>query len=176
MGIDAALARISELEIAFAQPQAAAAPAPAPATPFATVLQAAQAPAAEGVTIPPDANRPGVPLAPELLDFVRTTAALAGTPVTIGTGTNHNRLTVDGNVSDHWDGHAADIPVPVDSEQGDRIAAAALQTAGVPPDQALAMARRGGLYTLEHDGRRIQVIWRTDEGGNHHNHVHIGVR
>lgn len=41
---------------------------------------------------------------------------------------------------------------------------------------AIATARRGGLYTLENDGLRIQCIWKTDAGGNHHNHVHAGAR
>jgi hypothetical protein len=52
----------------------------------------------------------------------------------------------------------------------------ALIAAGVAPDQAVSDAERGGLYTLEHDGLRIQCIWKTYEGGNHHNHVHVGAR
>ena len=26
------------------------------------------------------------------------------------------------------------------------------------------------------NGLRIQCIWKTDEGGNHHNHLHVGAR
>jgi hypothetical protein len=114
-------------------------------------------------------------------NFVSAIAGVYGHAITIGTGTNHNRLTVDGNVSDHWDGHAADLLVPVDSKQGDRIAADALELAGVKRREAEAMARKGGLYTLTPKagpfaGRRIQVIWKTYQGGNHHNHVHVGIR
>ena len=63
-----------------------------------------------------------------------------------------------------------------DSPTGDRIMAACLIAAGQAPDQALRHAPRGGLYTIEHEGLRIQCIWKADQGGNHHDHVHIGVR
>jgi len=34
----------------------------------------------------------------------------------------------------------------------------------------------GGLFNATHDGYRFQIIYRTNEGGNHWNHVHLGVR
>jgi hypothetical protein len=128
------------------------------------------------IAVAPSANRAGAPLRGVTRRFVSHVAAIAGTKITITTGTNHSRMTVDGNVSDHWDGHAADIAVPIDSRRGDRIATAALVAAGVSKHRARQMARRGGLYTLNYKGRRIQVIWKTYAGGNHHNHVHIGIR
>lgn len=133
------------------------------------------------VVVAPGANRGGVGLAPILTNLVRDTAGHAKRTLTIGTGTNHNQMTVDGNVSDHWDGHAADIPMPVDSRQGDLTAAHALVAAGVPWGQALSMATRGGLFNVTPSsgpfkGHRVQVIWKTNQGGNHHNHVHIGIR
>jgi hypothetical protein len=133
------------------------------------------------VKIAPGADRAGVSIQPIVKQFVGDVAGRARRPITVGTGTNHNRLTVDGNVSDHWDGHAADLPQPVDSHQGDMVAAHALQVAGVPWSQAVRMAQRGGLYTLhpthgQWKGRRVQVIWKTNQGGNHHNHVHVGIR
>jgi hypothetical protein len=42
--------------------------------------------------------------------------------------------------------------------------------------QAKAHAASGGLFNSEHRGLRVQCIWKTDIGGNHHNHVHVGVR
>lgn len=51
--------------------------------------------------------------------------------------------------------------------------AACLIAAGMPRQQAITTARGGGLYTLDHDGLRTQCIWKTDTGGNHHNHVHV---
>lgn len=133
------------------------------------------------VIVSPNANRKGVGIAPLVTNFVSDVAGLVGNPLTIGTGTNHNRLTTDGNVSDHWDGHAADIPVPVDSKTGDQIARAALVLAGVNANQAARMVQTGGLWTLHpntgpYKGKRVQIIWKTNQGGDHHNHVHIGVR
>jgi hypothetical protein len=128
------------------------------------------------VKVAGSANRAGHGIQRGTMRFLERVAGAAGETITVGTGTNHNRLTVDGNVSDHWDGHAGDIPVPVDSGQGDHIAAAALVSAGVPERRARAMAQRGGLYTLNWHGHRIQVIWKTNQGGNHHNHVHVSFR
>ena len=134
-----------------------------------------------GVRIAPGANLPGRPLAPETVAFLQRVAALLGHELVVTTGTNHSRYTVDGRVSDHADGHAADLGMAAnggsdDSPVGDRIMAACLIAAGVPADRAIVIARAGGLYTLEHDGLRVQCIWKTDQGGNHHHHVHVGAR
>lgn len=134
--------------------------------------------------VAPGANRPGVGLSGDLTRFVSLTAGRYGRTLRIGTGTAHNRLTTTGNVSDHWDGHAADIPVPYLSAKGDRIATAALIEAGVPVSRARQMARQGGLYTLTPThgplkGHRIQVIWRVtgaQNGGDHTTHVHLGIQ
>jgi Transglycosylase SLT domain len=133
------------------------------------------------VRIAPGANLPGRPIAAETLSFLARVAGIYGRPLIVTTGTNHSQYTVDGNVSDHYDGYAADIGMAVnggtdDSPVGDRIMSACLIAAGEPPARAAAFARKGGLFTLEHDELRIQCIWKTDLGGNHHNHVHIGAR
>ena len=133
------------------------------------------------VRIAPGANLPGRPIGPATLAFLGRVAGIYGRPLTVTTGTNHSRYTVSGTVSDHFDGHAADIGMAAnggtdDSPIGDRIMTACLSAAGEPPLHAAALAKTGGLYTLEHDGLRIQCIWKTDAGGNHHNHVHIGAR
>jgi hypothetical protein len=128
------------------------------------------------VNIAAGANRAGVGVQGIVKQFLSGAAGIAGEPITVTTGTNHNRMTVNGNVSDHWDGRAGDIAVAVDSAQGDRIAAAALIEAGVPKKKAVQMARQGGLFNVNKGGHRVQVIWKTNEGGNHHNHVHVGIR
>jgi murein DD-endopeptidase MepM/ murein hydrolase activator NlpD len=133
------------------------------------------------VEIAPGANLPGRPITPETLAYLATVASIYGKPLIVTTGTNHSQYTVDGNVSDHFDGHAADIGMGANGESddspiGDAIAAACLIAAGDPPGQATREARQGGLWTRAHDGLRIQCIWKTDEGGNHHTHVHIGAR
>ena len=108
-------------------------------------------------------------------------AALYGGAIVVSTGTNHSTHTVDGRVSDHIDGHAADLGMIAnggsdDSPVGDRLMAACLIAGGLAPEQAADFARAGGLYTLEHDGLRVQCIWKTFKGGNHHDHVHAAAR
>ena len=133
------------------------------------------------VVFAPGADRPGVSTQQITKNFLAHSAGLAGRSVDVGTGTNHNRMTTSGNVSDHWSGHAADLPMPVDSQRGDLMAAHALQAAGVPWSKALAMAQKGGVFNVTptsgpFKGHRVQVLWKTYVGGNHHNHVHVGIR
>lgn len=139
--------------------------------------QSTPAPHGNGrVTVAPGANRAGVNIAPLITNFLSHVAAGLGRPITITTGSNHNRMTVDGNVSDHWDGHAADIAVPVDSHQGDQVAFHAFRAAGLDVATAAKYAKTGGLYNILWHGHRVQIIWKTNQGGNHHNHVHVGIR
>jgi hypothetical protein len=135
----------------------------------------AAAPGNTKVMLAPGADRPGVKTSHYLR---RVLSGVAGIPggITITTGSNHNQMTVNGNQSDHWTGHAADIGVPVDSPRGDLIAGRVLMRLGVPRARARQMARHGGLFNVQYGGHRWQVIWKTYEGGNHHNHVHVGVR
>lgn len=140
-----------------------------------------QAGALGKVIVAPSANLPGRPISKMTLDYVARMAAMLGKPIVITTGTNHSQFTVDGKVSDHFSGHAADIGMVAnggsdDSPVGDRIMTTALRQAGVPAAEAKAKAQAGGLFTFIHGGQRIQCIWKTDQGGNHHNHVHVGVR
>jgi hypothetical protein len=133
------------------------------------------------VIVAPGANLPGKPIQPMTLKYVERMAALIHKPITITTGTNHNEFTVNGNRSDHFTGHAADIGMAAnggtdDSPVGDRIMEAALVLAGVPAGKARAEAQAGGLFDNTRRNMRIQCIWKTNEGGNHHNHVHVGVR
>jgi hypothetical protein len=133
------------------------------------------------VVVAAGANRPGAPLRKLTLDYVAAMAGLYGKPIVVSTGTNHDRLTVNGNVSDHWDGHAADLGMALNggsdgSRVGDRLMEACLRVAGVVAGRAVVMARRGGLYTLRRGGLRIQCIWKTYAGGNHYTHVHVGVQ
>jgi hypothetical protein len=112
------------------------------------------------------------------LKYVEQMAALLRRPITITTGTNHSEFTVDGNVSDHFTGHAADIGMAAnggtnDGPVGDRIMEAALVLAGVPSARARAEARAGGQRDNERDNMHIQCIWKAPD---HHDHVHVGVR
>lgn len=111
------------------------------------------------------ADRQGVRTKPSVIQFTRRISGLVGHPLVIGTGTHHNQMTVNGNVSDHWDGHAADIPASGKSLI--RLGQAALIAAGMKPSKA--RKQRGGLYNV--NGH--QIIFNTYEGGNHTNHLHV---
>ena len=117
------------------------------------------------VVLDPSADRPGARTKPHVIDFAERISARAGMPVRIGTGTNHSRLTVSGNVSNHWDGDAADVPAS--GRRLIRLGQAALIEAGADP--AWARKQTGGLYNIN----GAQIIFATDEGGNHHDHLHF---
>jgi hypothetical protein len=133
------------------------------------------------VIVAPGANLPGQSIEAMTLDYIARMAAAIGKPITVTTGTNHSKMSASGKVSDHFSGHACDIGMFAnggtdDSPVGDRIMEAACLLAGDSKEGASAKARGGGLFTFTHEGQRIQCIWKTTEGGNHHNHVHVGVR
>jgi putative peptidoglycan binding protein len=133
------------------------------------------------VIIAPGANLPGQSIEAMTLEFVAAMAASIGKPITVTTGTNHSKMSASGKVSDHFSGHACDIGMFAnggtdDSPVGDAIMQAACLLAGDTKEGASAKAKGGGLFTFNHNNQRIQCIWKTNEGGNHHNHVHVGVR
>jgi len=139
-----------------------------------------QAPVA-GVIMAPNANKAGQAMQPMILDYVAKMAAMLGKPITVTCGTNHDKMTANGKVSDHFSGHAADIGMAanggtLNGPVGDRIMEIALLLAGHTAADAHAKATAGGLYNTTLANQRIQCIWKTDVGGNHHDHVHVGVR
>lgn len=126
-------------------------------------------PGAEGgAKLAPGADRKGQKTNPNVLRFVGQIAGIFGSDLTITTGTNHRRMTVNGKVSDHWDGNAADIPAT--GRRLIRLGQAALIAAGMDP--ARARKQKGGLYNV--GGH--QIIFNTHIGGNHTNHLHVSAR
>lgn len=110
-------------------------------------------------------DRAGAPTSKQVLNFARQVSQVFGRPITLGTGTQHSRMTVNGNVSDHWDGHALDLPAT-----GRRLilmGQAALIAAGMSPRKA--RQQTGGLFNV--GGH--QIIFNTQEGGDHTTHLHI---
>ena len=137
------------------------------------------------VIIAPGANNPGQPVKSETLNFLARVAGIYGKPLICTTGTNHSIFSVDGLVSDHTTGNACDFGMIAnggfdDSPIGDAIATACLEAAGISLPAASLDAQLGGLYTIPgspaNGNLRVQCIWKTFQGGNHHNHVHIGAR
>jgi len=109
---------------------------------------------------------------PSIQGALRDTSSIFGQPLTVGTSTNHSKYTTSGNVSDHYVGNGADVPAT--GQALTRMGQAALQALGMSP--AEAKRQTGGLFNLTKNGKRYQVIFNTTQGGNHYNHLHIGVR
>jgi hypothetical protein len=101
------------------------------------------------------------------LAFVGKVAQIYGKPLTPWGNESHSLTTVNGTPSQHGTGDAADIP----STGAELIAIgqAALIAAGANP--AWAKKQKGGLFNV--NGR--QIIFNTMMGGNHHDHVHVGL-
>lgn len=137
-------------------------------------------PAKGTYTVAPGANRAGVGLTDDMKRFLAGMTR-SGRNVTVTTGSNHNRNTTTGNVSDHWSGNGVDIGSSANGFPatgggvGDLIAAHAIkQASGKSWKESLALARKGGAYTFNRNGKRTQVLYKTQVGGNHDDHVHIG--
>jgi hypothetical protein len=108
---------------------------------------------------------------PTIQSALRGIAGQYGHKLMLGTTTNHSRLTTSGNVSDHYSGNAADIPAS--GAALTKMGQAALVALGKP--RSWALKQKGGLYTFNHNGKRYQVIFNTTQGGNHYDHLHVGV-
>jgi Transglycosylase SLT domain len=144
-----------------------------------------------GWSVAAGANLPGRPLSPLFTAFMNQVAPLLSYRPVLTTGTNHSQYTVDGNVSDHYTGNAGDFGAAANHfttndaqpgqsvPRGDELAAAMFIAAGIDPAQARAWALAGGLrdveFTFQGQPVRLQVIWKTSQGGNHHDHVHGGL-
>ncbi len=125
------------------------------------------------VIVAPTANRAGVALQPGVINALRVIAGQAGRPITVGTGSNHNQFVAGTNrQSDHWLGNAADVPAS--GAALTKLGQQALIAMGMPRAQALK--QQGGVYNLTWRGKRAQIIFNSNSGGNHYNHVHVGYR
>jgi hypothetical protein len=107
---------------------------------------------------------------PEILGFVGTLAQTYGKPLDVSDTTTHSRMTTSGHVSAHTSGHALDIPATGNRLR--RLGYLALLQAGMSKKDALKARRTGGLFNVG----GYQVIFATNVGGNHYNHVHVGIR
>lgn len=90
----------------------------------------------------------------------------------VGTGKRATRNTSSGNVSDHFLGNR--IATARDwsgTEQAmDQLAAE------IAADLGHKGWKGGGVLNVVKDGYRYQLIYRTMDGGNHYNHVHLGIK
>jgi len=95
------------------------------------------------------------------------------------TSSKRDRMhTKSGNVSDHYVGNktafAHDIgwgsgqPTP----QSDAMASRIVSALGGPPN----WGRKGGNFRTTVNGYGVQVIYKSNVGGNHYDHIHVGAR
>jgi 3D (Asp-Asp-Asp) domain-containing protein len=106
---------------------------------------------------------------PEIIRFARRVAGVLHSPISVGTGTAHNEFVKGTHrVSAHWSGNALDLPAT--GARLTRMGHAALIAAGMPA--AEARRQTGGVFNVG----GYQVIFNTTEGGNHFNHLHVGLR
>jgi hypothetical protein len=98
--------------------------------------------------------------------------AIGAGELTVTSAKRPTKATASGGVSDHWTGstnaYAYDLGGSV--SQMDRAAAALMATLGIPWS--------GGaiVQNVTRFGYRLQILYRTNVGGNHFDHIHIGVR
>jgi hypothetical protein len=115
------------------------------------------------------ADRAGMRTHQAVLMFVGRLGANLGRALTIGTGTNHNEYVLGTHrESAHWEGNAADIPAA--GTQLTRMGRRALILAGMDPREARKV--KGGLFNIG----GYQIIFNSNIGGNHYNHLHVGLR
>lgn len=120
------------------------------------------------VTVSPGADREGVETSPAVIRFVDRIAQIGGRPLTITTGTNHNQFVVGTDrESQHWEGNAADIPAS--GSELVRLGQDALIAAGMGMKDA--RSQTGGVFNVN----GYQIIFNTNVGGNHFDHLHVGV-
>ncbi len=104
----------------------------------------------------------------EILSFAAAIAKQSGRPIDAWDTSTHSRMTVNNNVSAHTTGDALDIPAS--GAKLLRLGRIALMQAGMPRREA--MKQKGGLYNI--GGK--QIIFNTQIGGDHTDHLHIANR
>lgn len=98
--------------------------------------------------------------------------AIAAGELDVTSTKRDTKATASGGVSDHWVGstnaYAYDLAGTVAAM--DRAARALMAVLGVSWDGGEIVAN------VRAFGYRVQVLYRTNVGGNHYDHIHIGVR
>jgi hypothetical protein len=121
------------------------------------------------VQFAPDAR---VGLVPDILNTLSEASAGIGHLLYVGTGKLHHSVTtVNGNISEHSTGHAADLIASNSGLTNEQLGQQLYTffTGNTNPPA-------GGLFNIPWQGHRIQLIYQTMEGGNHYTHVHVGIK
>ena len=86
------------------------------------------------------------------------------------------KMTASGGVSDHWTGSKNSYAFDLSNgssptKEMDEAARQIMAELGVNYDGKSELVKNVNV-----NGYRVQVLYRTNVGGNHHNHIHVGVR
>lgn len=123
----------------------------------------------EWVKVPPRRGKwPGP--GREILSFAARIAQAYGKPLSAWDTSTHSHLTTNGRVSAHTTGNALDLPATGASLR--RLGYIALRRAGMGERAARKAQRSGGLFNIG----GYQIIFATQIGGDHDDHLHIGIR
>lgn len=130
------------------------------------------------VELAPGADRSGNPTKDPVLDFFAAVGQCMGKKITITTGTNHNQYVAGSSPpreSQHWRGWAGDTPGT--GEELGKLGFCALTTAGMDIAAADALVQRGrrGEDIGFQNVNGYNIGFYTNEGGNHWNHLHVGI-
>ena len=88
------------------------------------------------------------------------------------------RNTASGNMSDHYSGnstaYAHDLVwgSSTPTQQSDEAASRIVSALGGPAN----WGEDGGVFNTTIDGIRYQIIYKSNVGGNHYDHIHMGAR
>jgi hypothetical protein len=110
-----------------------------------------------------------------LLDDLQTAADKAGVTLTITTAkTGHSNLTINGKASRHATNTAVDIAIL----DGVSAGGATNETNGNSKFRELGNRVKDALLSLGYasnaeGGNQKAVLWQTNTGGNHYNHLHV---
>jgi hypothetical protein len=113
-----------------------------------------------------------------------TISKRVGKPLTIISGYREGaKVAGSGNVSNHASGNALDIHAlstrygtAEDEAKGDRIAYEAVLAAGGSKEDAQSLVDGAEVVNFTSpNGAAVEVLWKTEEGGDHHDHVHVGI-
>ena len=110
-----------------------------------------------------------------LLDDINSAAKSVGIVATITTAkTGHSRLTKSNNISRHMNGTGVDVAIL----DGVGSGGASNATNGLPKFRELGFRLKNALVSMGYTwnterGNDKAVLWHTNTGGNHYNHLHI---
>jgi hypothetical protein len=122
------------------------------------------------VIVPAARGGPSQPHGEPILQFVGQIGQMAGRRLAPWDNTTHSLTTTSGRPSAHGAGNAADIPAT--GKELRELGYLALRAAGMSEKRARAAQRRGGLYNVG----GYQIIFATQIGGNHDDHLHVGIK